>query len=79
MDSGLPEAPYDLLTRMIAVSPNDLGPVNAQVRRVGAIELLEQGELRPAESRRQIAVGIRQSLDAIVDRVEADIRHRHSL
>jgi alkylhydroperoxidase family enzyme len=36
MDSGLPEAPYDLLTRMIAVSPNDLGPVNAQVRRVCA-------------------------------------------
>jgi alkylhydroperoxidase family enzyme len=36
MDAGLPEASYDLLTRMIAVSPNDLGPVNAQVRRVCA-------------------------------------------
>jgi alkylhydroperoxidase family enzyme len=32
----LPEAPYDLLTRMIAVSPIDLGTVNAQVRRVCA-------------------------------------------
>jgi alkylhydroperoxidase family enzyme len=36
MDSGLPEAPYDLLTRMIAMSPIDLGPVNALVRRVCA-------------------------------------------
>src|SRR5687768_3745076 len=36
MDSGLPEEPYDLLTRMIAVSPNEFGPVNAQVRRVCA-------------------------------------------
>ena len=35
---------------------------------IGSIELLEQRELRPAESRPQVPIGVGQALDAVVNR-----------